>query len=257
MDTPGRLAGKIAVVVGASSGFGHATAELFARHGAAVVLAGRRAMLLASAAEQIRAVGGQAVSVAADVLIEDDLRRLMAHAVECFGRIDILFNNAGTQLFQSAEETTVEEWDQVQGVNLRGTWLGCKHAIPIMRRNGGGTIINTASIYSAAGVPGQAAYSASKGAVVSLTRQLAIELAPANIRVNCLCPGWIDTDYARKWFAGQPDPDAAWQATLAAYPLGRPGQPAEAARAALFLASDDATFVTGHALYVDGGYTAQ
>jgi NAD(P)-dependent dehydrogenase (short-subunit alcohol dehydrogenase family) len=126
-----------------------------------------------------------------------------------------------------------------------------------MRQAGGGVIINTSSIYATSGVPGQSAYAASKGAVLALTKQLAIELAAAKIRVNCLCPGWIDTDYARSWFESQSDPDAASQATLAAYPFGRPGAPLEAARTALFLASDEASFITGHALYVDGGYTAQ
>jgi NAD(P)-dependent dehydrogenase (short-subunit alcohol dehydrogenase family) len=257
MDRGARLAGKVAIVVGASSGFGRAAADLFALNGAAVVLAARRADLLQDAVERIRSSGGEAVAIGTDVLLEADLDRLVAQAFERFGGLDIMFNNAGTQLFKNADETTAEEWDRVLGVNLRGTWLGCKHAIPVMRRNGGGAIINTSSIYATAGVPAQAAYAASKGAVLSLTRQLAIELAPARIRVNCLCPGWIDTEYARNWFAGQSDPDAAWQATLAAYPLGRPGEPVEAAQAALFLASDEASFVTGQALYVDGGYTAQ
>ena len=257
MDQGARLGGKVAVVVGASSGFGLAAAELFARHGAKVVLAARRTDLLQDAAEWIGDAGGEAVAIAADVAVERDLQRVVLTTVENFGTLDILFNNAGTQLFKLADETTVEEWDRVLAVNLRGAWLGCKHAIPVMRRAGGGVIINTSSIYATTGVPGQSAYAASKGAVLALTKQLAIELAPAKIRVNCLCPGWIDTDYARIWFAGQSDPDAAWQATLAAYPLGRPGEPVEAAQAALFLASDEASFVTGQALYVDGGYTAQ
>lgn len=256
MDTHPRLAGKVAIVVGASSGFGLASAELFARHGAAVVLAARRGERIAAAAERIRDGGGEALAVVVDVLSEGDLERLIAETMARFGALDILFNNAGTQLFKLADETSVMEWDHVLSVNLRGAWLGCKFAIPAMRQRGG-AIINTGSIYATAGVPGQAAYAASKGAILAFTRQLAIELAPWRIRVNCLCPGWIDTEYARNWFAGQSDPDAAWQATLAAYPWRRPGEPLEAAQAALFLASDEASFVTGQALYVDGGYTAQ
>jgi 3-oxoacyl-[acyl-carrier protein] reductase len=257
MDGQGRLAGKVAVVIGASSGFGLATAELFAQHRAQVVLAARTRARVDAAADKIRAAGGDAIGIVADVLIERDVARLMAETIERFGRVDILFNNAGTQLFKPADETTTDEWDHVLDTNARGIWLGCKHAIPLLRRSGGGAIINTGSIYAAAGVGSQVAYAASKGAVVALSRQLAIELAPAKIRVNCLCPGWVDTDYARNWFADQPDPDAARRGTLHAYPLSRPGQPLEAAHAALFLASDDASFITGQALYVDGGYTAQ
>src|SRR5574337_289988 len=252
-----RLSGKVAVITGASSGLGAASAKLFAREGAKVVVAARRGDLLAKVTAAIRADGGLVIAVPTDVSKDDEVAALMKRADEAFGPINVLFNNAGVQLLTSIEDTTVEAWDQVLAINLRAVWLCTKHALPYMRRAGGGSIINTSSNYAFGAVSHQSAYTASKGGIVALTRQLALELVKENIRVNCLAPAWMDTEYARNWFDKQADPKAAWDATVAAYPIGRPAAPEEIAKGALFLASDESSYMVGDTLIMDGGYLAQ
>jgi NAD(P)-dependent dehydrogenase (short-subunit alcohol dehydrogenase family) len=250
-----RLAGRVAIVTGAASGIGRASAERFAAEGAAVIVADVAREEGTAVAESIRTGGGRAHFVATDVTREEDIRAMVAAAVEQFGKLDILFNNAGIGRFVPFAELEPEDWDRVQAVNLRAVYLGCRHALPALRKNGRGAILNTAS---QSGLQGQAlnqAYCASKAGIVMFTRSLARELAGEKIRVNCICPGGTDTPMLRGFAA-----DAAKMPSLADLasrsPMGRFARPAEIAAAALFLVSDDASYVTGVALPVDGGATA-
>lgn len=252
-----RLAGQTAIIFGASSGVGLVTARVFAGEGAKVVLSARRANLIEQAAEEISASGGAAIAVECDVREEASVQRVVAAALETYGKLDIAFNNAGINMAGPVDEMATETWDTVHTTNARGAWLCCKHVIPSMRDSGGGAIVNTASMRAWTGSPNQTAYNSSKGAVFALTKALAIECAPYNIRVNCISPGWIDTEYARRFFNAQPDPEAARAATLAQYPMGRAGRPEDVAYGALFLASNEASYVTGHSLVIDGGFTAR
>lgn len=253
----GRFAGRTAVVIGGSSGLGRATAVLFAHEGASVLVAARRRDLLDELVAEIKASGGIAHGVGADVTREEDVHGVFERAAALHGGVDILFNNAGRQLFSSVTQTTVADWDDVLATNTRSVLLACRSAVPLMRGREGAAIINNASIYAFGTVSHQTAYSASKGAVVSLTRALALELIGEGIRVNCIVPGWMDTEYSNRWFRDQADPDLARKAVASAYPIGRPAQPEEVAHAVLFLASAEASFIVGTALVVDGGYLAQ
>ena len=248
-----RLASKVAVITGAGSGIGRAAALLFLREGAAVVAASLEPEVdcLAKAAGDLAA---RLVTVRMDVAREDQVRSLMSAAEARFGGLDILFNNAGIEIGGAVTGTTEEDWDKVMDVNIRGVFLCAKHAIPAMMRRRGGAIVNNASINGIRGNLALAAYSASKGAVVALTRSLALDYAPHNIRVNCLCPGTIgDTGLVERKVAAAPDPQDMYESLVAKHPMGRLGCAEEVAHAALFLASDEASFITGAVLPVDGG----
>ncbi len=249
-----QLADKVALITGAASGIGLEAAMLFAREGARVVTVDVSEKGQETA-ERIRAAGGQAHFVRADVSQAADAERMVQEAEQAFGRLDILFNNAGISHADDddAIHTSEAVWDVTFAVNVKGVFLGCKYGIPALRRAGGGVVINTASFvaFLGAATP-QLAYTASKGAVLSMTRELAVIHARENIRVNALCPGPLQTELLMKYL----NTPEKRQRRLVHIPMGRFGQASEIAQAALFLASPSSSFMTGAALLVDGGITA-
>ena len=251
-----KLVGKVAIVTGAGSGIGRATALLFAREGAKLVVADLDATTGAETVARIGASDGQAVLAHVDVSEPADVERMVRTAVETFGRLDILVNNVGLSIPATVTETTDEDWGRSLDVNLKSVMLGCKHAIPEMLQAGGGSIVNMASMVGLVASPRQAPYAAAKGGVVMLTKQVAVDYAEQNIRVNCICPSEVNTPLNRKFIEESPDPAAMRKRVLARIPLNRIAEPEEIATAALFLASDDSSYITGVALPVDGGLTA-
>jgi NAD(P)-dependent dehydrogenase (short-subunit alcohol dehydrogenase family) len=247
------LAGRVALITGGASGIGRATALLFAREGAAVSVADLDEVGGRAVAQMIVVSGGQAIFVRCDVVRAADCHRAVQQTVQALGGLDILFNNAGIIRRATVMDTTEDEWDRVMAVNVRSVFLLAKYGIPIMAKAGGGVIINTASGWGLVGGRKAAAYCASKGAVVLLTKAMALDHGEQNIRVNCICPGDIDTpmlrDEARQLGALEED----FLAEAADRPLQRIGRPEDIAQAALYLASDASSFVTGTVLVVDGG----
>lgn len=248
-----RLENKKAIVTGGAGGIGRATALAFAAEGAQVAVVDLRADAAEAVVGEIRAAGGTAVAIAADVSNEDDIQRIIATTVEEFGGVNVVFNNAGIIRRTTAVETTADEWDRVFGVNVKSIFLMCKHVVPIMAANGGGSIVNTGSGWGLKGGGQAISYCASKGAVVNMTRALAIDHGPQGIRVNSVNPGDVNTGMLLEE-ARQLSQDAnAFLAESADRPLGRMGEPGEIAAAVVWLASDDSSYVTGSALVVDGG----
>ena len=250
---PGRLQGKVALITGAASGIGRASALLFAREGAAVAVVDRNEKAGQEVADAISSRGGRALFAVADVTRAADCRRAVGVAAEKFGALHILFNNAGIIRRASVLDLSEEDWDRVMAVNVKSIFLMSKFAIPLMEKSGGGCIINTASGWGLAGGAKAAAYCASKGAVVLLTKAMAIDHGSHNIRVNCICPGDTDTPMLRNEARQLGAPPDRFLQEAAQRPLQRVGTPEEIAQAALYLASDAASFVTGTALVVDGG----
>jgi NAD(P)-dependent dehydrogenase (short-subunit alcohol dehydrogenase family) len=247
------LQNRVALITGAGSGIGRASAVLFAQEGAKVVVADFVRQSGLETVAMIKKNGGEAVFVEADVSKVMDAERMVNTAVETYGKLDILFNNAGINLEKTVTETSEEEWDRVLNINLKGVFLCSKYAIPEMIRNGGGVIINTASIRGLVGQYHESAYCASKGGIVLLTKAMAIDYGPSNIRVNCICPGVIETPMHLAFLATLADPKREEQEMLKKIPLGRMGQPEDVAKVALFLASDESAYLTGLTIPVDGG----
>jgi len=248
-----RLKDKTALITGAASGIARATAELFASEGAKVVAADYAAEAGAETVAKIRAAGGDAIFVQTDVSDSGQVTRMVEAAMSAFGRIDVLFNGAGILCYGTVVETDERTWNRVLSINLTGTYLCCRAVIPHMIRQGSGSIINVASTVGAHDACANAvAYVTSKGGVTLLTRSMAIDHAKQGIRINAICPGATDTPMLRNAL-----PPAEIDAMAKSHPIGRLGRPEELARAALFLATEDSSFVTGTAMYVDGGQTAK
>jgi len=251
----GRLKGKVALITGAGSGMGQVAAILFAKEGAKVVVVDWVAEGGEETVRMIKEAGGEATFVKADVSRAEDAKRMIRATVDSYGKLDILYNNAGIQgdVVRTAD-LSEENYDKVMAINLKGVWLGMKYAIPEMIRTGGGSIINTASMSGAmVAMKGAPHYGASKGGVVALSRVTAIEYVTKNIRVNCINPGLTLTPMSRGVMERDPE---AFKRLTDPLPMGRPAEPEEIAQAALFLASDESSYITGTALVVDGGLTA-
>lgn len=250
-----RMEGRVAVVTGASSGIGRACALALAEEGAAVALVALPGSSLDEAAEACRAVGASVVGVGADVRHSADVDRAFAAAVEELGPVDAVFNNAGISMVVSITETTDEQWERLVGTNLSGNFYVARAAARAMVPRRRGAIVNTASELALIGEAGYAAYTATKGGILSMTRALAAELAPHGVRVNAVCPGATDTPLLRAEYDTAPDPGAARAEGEGSIALGRLGQPEDIARVVVFLLSDEAAYVTGSHYVVDGGRT--
>ncbi len=248
-----RLEGKSAIVTGAGSGIGRACAIALAQEGAQVALVGRRRELLDSLAREI---GSKALVCVGDVRNHEDIRRMVQQAGDKFGRVNVLLNSAGVLYPGTAETLTDEQWDRTFDVNVKAIWHMSRAVLPWFRKAGVGSIINISSVLSLIGARNRVAYSASKGAVTMMTKSMAMDHAAENIRVNCICPGIVETDMVAEVITSAPDPVEARRVREALHPMGRFGQPEDIGGLAVFLASDESKWMTGAAVPVDGGYTA-
>jgi len=250
-----RLKGKVAIVTGAARGIGKGIALRYAQEGADLVIADLRQEEAKQTLEEIKQLGGKAVFVKTDVTSEDSLKNMADESVKAFGKIDILVNNAGISLMRKITEAKIEDWDKLNNVNLKGVWMSTKAVVDNMIKNKYGKIINISSISGIVGYKWESIYCSTKGGVINMTRELAVELAPYNIYVNCICPGIIDTPLYIDINFPLDDKDNL-EYTLKAIPMKKIGKPVDIAGAAFFFASDDSSFVTGQILAVDGGYTS-
>ncbi len=247
------LEGKLAIITGAATGIGRATALLFAREGAQVIIADTNEDDAQKTVAHIEGENGKAGFVRTDVSSAEDMQALMETAAEQMGGIDVIVNNAGAQRSGAITDFEESEWDLLMRVNPKSCFLGAKYGVPYLRERGGGSIVNISSLAGLKGGPGMSAYSASKGAIIAFTRALAMELAPDNIRVNCVCPGWIDTPFnqpAIEFMGGREEQEKMVQQMV---PLQRQGIPEEIAPGILYLASNASSYMTGQALVIDGG----
>lgn len=244
----GKLQDKVAVITGGASGIGAATARLFVEEGAKVVIVDINEEKGKAFEKELKEQNADALFVKANITDEEEVKKIFKVTTDTYGKVDVVFNNAGIGRVTPTEELSYEEWRNTVNVDLDGVFLVAREAIREMLKSGGGTIVNTASMYGWVGAPGSAAYNAAKAGVLNLTRSLALEYATRNIRVNALAPGYIDTPII---------PEESKKILAESTPMKRLGKPEEMAKAVLFMASDDSSFMTGNALTVDGGYTAQ
>jgi NAD(P)-dependent dehydrogenase (short-subunit alcohol dehydrogenase family) len=249
-----RLQGKICIITGGASGIGEATARRFVAEGGKVLIADRNAPGAEALASEL---GSNASAIECDVRKEASAVAIAARAMQLWGQIDVLVNNAGSELNRSYNETTSDEWDMVLQTDLKGPWLLCKHVVPHMVKRGSGSVVNVSSLNGLVGFPLSTAYGSAKGGLVVFTRDMAIELAKSGVRFNCVCPGVIETPMMERWTRLMPDQQQAQAMLRGVMPIGRMGRSEEVAGAILFFASDDSTLCQGAVLSVDGGFTAQ
>jgi NAD(P)-dependent dehydrogenase (short-subunit alcohol dehydrogenase family) len=248
------LDGKIAIVTGGNSGIGKAVAQVFAREKAKVVIGGRNEKNGAQTVEDIKRKGGAITFIKTDVRDPAQVKHLIEETVKMHGTIDVLINNAGLEFLKPLVDTTVEEWDNIMNTNLRSHFLTSKYALPYMMKKKKGVIVNIASQLGVSALEGYTAYCSTKAAIIMLTRVMALECIPHGIRVNCVCPGAIDTPMVDREVALDKDPDLARKIMAGRHPIDRLGTAEEVAEAVLFMASDKASFIVGESLLVDGGY---
>ena len=262
---PERLQDKVAIVTGGTAGIGRRIAEVFAAEGACVAVCGRRQQNLDETIHAIEKAGGKSVGIPCDVAVESQVAQLVNRTVEEFGKLDVLVNNAGTFGNRvTIEGLTEQEWDRLFSVDAKGAWLCSKYAIPQMCKVGGGSIVMISSISAYVGQPKQGAYNAAKAAQEQLMKCMALDFAKDKIRVNSICPAWVRSEINEEHLAmleGEPDkqfpPGLTWHDVLKMHPIGRIGEPEDIAWAAVYLACDESSWVTGSSLFVDGGYTCQ
>jgi len=252
-----RLKGKVAVVTGSGSGIGKSICEVFAKEGAKVVVSSRRAINGQPVADNINTNIGEAIFIKSDISKKDDIDNLFKSTMEKYGTVDMLINNAGVNFVKEFTNITVEDWDRVINTDLRGTFICSKNAVDIMIKNGGGSIVNIATVHTYACLPGAAPYDAAKWGIIGLTKSMAVELADKNIRINALSPGLIDTQIWKDIQDAAKDKNACLRYWKANIPMGRVGSVREVAYLALYLASDEASYVTGSNFFIDGGMTSQ
>ena len=247
------LENKVALITGAGTGIGRAIALAYAREGARLALVGRRKQVLEAVAKE---AGGSPLILSGDVSRQGDIDRVLSATVSQLGTLNVLVNNAGILHIGTAEEITEAQWDETFNINVRGLWLLSRSVLPYMRKAGGGSIVNVASVLGINAAHNRAAYAASKGAVILLTKSMAIDYGAENIRVNAICPSFVETDLTAEVLRKAADPAAIRRERVAVHPIGRLGKPEDIAGLAVYLASDQSAWVTGAALPVDGGYLA-
>ncbi len=249
-----KLDRRVAIITGAAAGIGESAARLFAREGARLVLVDVDTAGLDLLTAELEAESTIVLEMAGDISSAEVCKAVVDRTMSSFGRLDVLFNNAGIVLNGSLVDCTEDDWQKTMDVNLKSMYMLCRNAVPVMQGQGGGSIINMSSVAGPTGVANRGAYSVSKAGVIGLTKSLAVDFIKDAIRVNCICPGTVDTPSLRQRIAGSPDPEGARKAFLARQPTGRLGRPEEIAALALFLACDDSRYVTGQAITVDGGW---